>query len=214
MNLLPWEDGRRDIFISFSNLDPLIKKLEELAKLPDGWHYGEGVSPSGMAIEIAKSIYENVRVLSIQADVFPGTDGSLSIVFYEGDSCIEILISASGELDLTKEVGKGSEFEEIEDQQSITFEYAIRRVADLYVTSHPWILYDWFTQGTGIKSQAGFEARASRALVMEPASPFWTSVVLRSEVYQFALTFSNSMLLLLGTQSSSGTFQPAHYQIR
>ena len=194
--------------------DPLIEKIDELAELPNGWRYGEGVSLSDKAIKIAKRIYNEISFSwpKPKTDVFPGTDGSLSVVFYKGDSCIEILVSAEGRLDITKEVGEGFAFEEVESKQDITFNDVIVSISDLL--SPQWISYGYFTPETGTELKSGSAAPVFRTRVMEQESPLWTQTVLQQVGFRYVPILSSSILTWLGNQSFFGNSQPAHYQER
>jgi hypothetical protein len=96
-------------------LDPLLVKLQELANLPAGWRFGKGAPPTAKAIAMARDIYHMTAVLRVKADVFPGSDGSLALVFYSGETCLELCISPIGQVDLGVEEGIGFNFRETKD---------------------------------------------------------------------------------------------------
>ena len=107
--------GPSQSFSFTSNLpsDPLLGKLQELADLPNGWRFGEGIPPPPTVIHTAREIYQRLADSRLQVDAFPGVDGSLSLVFYANERCVEIYISQDGKLDLSVEEGEGFDFREI-----------------------------------------------------------------------------------------------------
>ena len=102
-------------FISDLPPDPLLGKLQELADLPDGWRFGEGIPPQPTVIHTALEIHQRLAGFRLKADAFPSVDGSLSLVFYAHERCVEIYISQDGKLDLSVEEGEGFDFREINE---------------------------------------------------------------------------------------------------
>ena len=102
--------------------DPLLTKLERLASLPEGWHYGDG-SPTRHEITItAIDLYHQMAKYGLKADAFPWPNGSLSLVYYNGDMCVEIDIHSKDEWDLIVEKGYGFEYDEIHEVSDASFE--------------------------------------------------------------------------------------------
>lgn len=111
-------DNQLSSYIIFSDAHPSIDsfliKFEETANLPYGWRFGKGLPPAKQAVTIARTLYEEFSFLRLKADIFPGVDGSLSLVFYAGETCVELDISPRGLIDLYKQEGKGSDFQEVD----------------------------------------------------------------------------------------------------
>lgn len=95
--------------------DPLLAKLQELAALPNGWRFGEGVPPHPTTLDNAREIYRMVASHGLKADAFPGSDGSLILVFYANERCVEISIAQDGGMNVCVEEGEGTDFQEIKE---------------------------------------------------------------------------------------------------
>lgn len=108
--------------------DPLLTKLQELADLPDGWRFGEGISPQPAVLHKAEEIYQLTASLRLRADAFPGADGSLSLVFYVEERCVEIHISRNGKINLCVEEGEGFTFQESKDISDASVAEAVEQV--------------------------------------------------------------------------------------
>ena len=121
-----------------SPCSPLLLKLRELAELPEGWQYGEGIPPLEQVIQTAEEIYNKLSFFQFQVDAFPGLDGSLSLVFYSDQRCVEIDISQDGKLNLSMEDGKGYEYEEIESIPDASFQDVMNQVTHLDGNTQLW----------------------------------------------------------------------------
>ena len=108
--------------------DPLLTKLEELAALQDGWRFGEGIPPRPEAIHTVQEIYQQLANFQLQADVFPGADGSLTLVFYAEERCIEIHVSQDREINISVEEGEGFDFREIKEISNVSITEAVEEV--------------------------------------------------------------------------------------
>lgn len=93
--------------------DRIEEKLKALLRLPVGWNFGDGVPATREAVGGAIAIWQQYRPFGIVADVFPGEQGSVLLVFYCGESCLELTISPKGDVvDLSSQTGIGFEFNE------------------------------------------------------------------------------------------------------
>lgn len=95
--------------------DPLLAKLQELAALPNGWRFGEGIPPHPTTLDNAREIYRMVASRGLKADAFPGSDGSLILVFYANERCVEISIAQDGRMNVCVEEGEGADFQEMKE---------------------------------------------------------------------------------------------------
>ena len=111
--------------------DALLEKLASLADLPQGWHFGEGIAARPKAVAVAKEIYRKLDKPNA-TDVFPGMDGSLALVFYFGNRCVEISISPTGRLDLAVEEGMGFGYREVVTKSDSSLEEAVEQVEEEY----------------------------------------------------------------------------------
>ncbi len=130
--------------VSYPSTDRLLAKLQELADLPDGWRFGEGIPPRPQAIDKARAIYRRLALLWLKADVFPSADGSVCLVFYAGERCVEIQVSQTGTLDVCVEQGKGADFQEIKDIPDASMAEAVEEVMQLAQRLGIWHLSDSF----------------------------------------------------------------------
>ena len=68
---------------TFAN--PTVAKIERFANLTPGWNYSAGVAPSGETIAEALQINDALQVSGfLETDAFPGTDGEIQVVGYNG----------------------------------------------------------------------------------------------------------------------------------
>lgn len=98
----------------------VLSKIRELENLPRGWRFGKGIPPTTHAADVARSLYQEFAFLQLKADAFPGVDGSLSLVFYAGETCMELDISPKGGIDLYVEEGKGFDFRVVKDIANVS----------------------------------------------------------------------------------------------
>ena len=75
-------------------------KLEEFRSLPDGWHFGEGVSATPKAYTGAHLLLNLASIWRAPADVFPEAEGGILLVAYDDGGDFEILCRADGSFDL------------------------------------------------------------------------------------------------------------------
>ena len=142
-------------------LDPLLAKLQELADLPDGWRFGEGIAIDPAVLHTAQDIYRRLANFPLKADAFPGTDGSLSLVFYSDDRCVEICISQDGGLDLAVEEGEGFDFRETEAIPNASFQDVLYQITLLAQKTREWNSSDSCIHENMIETQNVFEVHAS-----------------------------------------------------
>ena len=148
-------------FISDLPPDPLLGKLQELADLPDGWRFGEGIPPRPTVIHTAQEIYQQLADFRLKADAFPGVDGSLSLVFYAHERCVEIYISQDGKLDLSVEEGEGFDLEEITAISDASIADVINQVTLLAQKSGIWNLSGFSIHANTINIQNASAVHAS-----------------------------------------------------
>ncbi len=92
----------------------MLTKLREMGMLPAGWHFGSGETPSSPAIETAVGLWATFKNPLLPGDVFPGEDGSVLLVFYRDDRCVELTIDPQGLVrNLGIERGRGFDFEAV-----------------------------------------------------------------------------------------------------
>ena len=148
--------------------DPLLSRLNELANLPMGWEYGDGVPTLPYVYAIAQSLYSQLAFLRLQADAFPCTDGSLYMVFYADTKSVEIRIEVDGTLGLSLEEGQGPDFQEVLPIESASLDDVIYYVALLAQESDSWNILDSFIPNTMTARPNASVAPALGILVTEP----------------------------------------------
>lgn len=124
-------------------VDPLLVQLQDLAALPVGWEYGDGVPTRPQVQGTARDIYQQFAHLELKANAFPCPDGSLYLVFYAEARCVEIRIWTDGTLGLSVGEGKGSDFQELEDIENASMDDVIHHVTLLArKVRYPWASFD------------------------------------------------------------------------
>lgn len=116
---------------STSCSDPTENKLLSFANLPEGWNYGEGSPPTERTVHRAIEIYKVGKSYGLDCEVFPVSDGCIEVSLYRNKYFIDILVKGDGTLDYTYEVGIGSNFQEVEQTEDISFDEVKKHVGDL-----------------------------------------------------------------------------------
>ena len=92
----------------------LATKLRQMAELPHGWNYGDGIPVSRVAIAVGERFLLLAARLGLKADVFPSPDGGCAVAFYSGEDRVEVSIGGDGSgLELRVERGIGNHFEDV-----------------------------------------------------------------------------------------------------
>ena len=69
------------------------QKLEDFLKLPKGWNFGEGLSPTRKSIALANGVLDRACDLGFQvANAFPGLSGEVQVNLYYGEHYFEFII--------------------------------------------------------------------------------------------------------------------------
>ena len=80
-------------------------QIRSFARLPNGWHYGEGRGATEKAIATALDV--NSLLLEYNAhdiEAFPGVDGGILLSGYRDDDTLEVRCDPSGRMDMLHEV--------------------------------------------------------------------------------------------------------------
>lgn len=86
------------------NLAHIFKAIDNFAKFPKGWNFGEGVPSSPVAVYQGKYILNVARNLKLQdIEVFPGVDGEIQLCFYDEKFTLEIVFEIDGTLSINLE---------------------------------------------------------------------------------------------------------------
>lgn len=83
-----------------------ISKVNSFVELPEGWHYGEGVSPT---VEICQNATKLLRVADFlgitRANAFPGVDGQIQVNFYIEKDVLEFTLELDGTITIAEDEG-------------------------------------------------------------------------------------------------------------
>lgn len=108
------------------------RKLRSLARLSNGWNYGEGIPPNPWIVRYARQLNRWLILRGVtETDVFPGTDGGLLFAVYRGDVCYEVRLNPQGDAEYRKEVGE----EVVAELEGIPPEKAIKRIVKECISS-------------------------------------------------------------------------------
>ena len=176
--------------------DSLLTKLKELANLPDGWRFGEGVPPQPPALDTAQEIYRQLASLRLKADAFPGVDGSLTLVFYADERCVEVQISRNGEISVCVEEGEGFDFQEIEDIENASIDNVVKEVRLLAQRLDRWHLSDSFIHENTTKIQSASAVHASPTPATGQEYRLWMLNAFENTLRPYANT-SNTIIPVL-----------------
>ena len=81
-------------------------QIQSFARLPDGWHFGEGRSATESAVTAALAIDRLLWIGNAhEVETFPGVDGGILLSGYHGAHTLELRCGPSGRIDLLHEVG-------------------------------------------------------------------------------------------------------------
>lgn len=161
------ESSQPSFWVLVSSSDPLLTKLQELADLPDGWRFGEGGPPKPATLRTAREIYRRVGTPPLKADAFPGADGSLTLVFYADERCVEIVVARNGKINVSVEEGKGFDFREIKNLSDASMTKAVDEVLLLAENVTRWNSFGFFIHENTIRVQNASAVHASPTLATE-----------------------------------------------
>ena len=201
-----WIEGVESAF------DPLLTKLAKLASLPAGWDYGVGIRTRREVTRTAIDLYHHMAKFGLKADAFPWPNGSLSLVFYRGDMCVEVNIHDQDEYHVVIEKGYGFEYDimhEIPDASLDDVEQAITTIMEP----------QWYSPESSIGTftiinlgDSGLVVSQIPAINQEFLSWIWNALVSKSD---FHVTTSPSIMPeWLESPSSIGMYRATYPSTR
>ncbi len=140
--------------------DPIRDKILSFEHLDEGWQFGEGVPAPAAMVQSSLKVLNAGRTLGLRADAFPGPEGEIAVVFYQGKRCLEILVRLDEEhtvFDVSLEEGIGLDYDEIESVEGVSLYQVIELIADFGV----WNLHESYTQTIGIPTSNDIEVFVS-----------------------------------------------------
>lgn len=134
-----------------------IAKIQSFAKLPSGWHYGQGGSPSRQAISDAV-VWSNILTgLGFsRTDAFPGASGEILITAYHGAHQIDIIVEADLTISLTHEY---NDEERSAGVHHVSVQEAIQVLGK--IVGEIWSTSDFYTPGTSTQTRINLPALPS-----------------------------------------------------
>ncbi len=141
-------------------IDPIRDEILSFEHLDKGWQFGEGVPAPAAMVQSSLKVLNAGRTLGLRADAFPGPEGEIAVVFYQGKRCLEILVRLDEEhtvFDVSLEEGIGLDYDEIESAEGVSFHQVIGLIADFGV----WNSHASYTQTIGIPTSNDIEVFVS-----------------------------------------------------
>jgi hypothetical protein len=135
-------------------INQTIQKVRSFAKLPLGWHYGEGDSISTDKITQTEKFLLTAEGWGIdEANAFPGVDGQIELTFYFGEKTFAFMFEVDNTVSITEEI-KGEIISDVYDQP---YEVAEQKLWELSQKNQ--IIYDLSTSSIGIQETKDLEVR-------------------------------------------------------
>jgi len=97
-------------------IEQTIQKVRNFAKLPVGWHYGEGGPINTSFIERMEKFLSIASGWGIEeANAFPGVDGQIELTFYLGNKTFAFMFETDNSVSITEEI-KGNIISDVYEQ--------------------------------------------------------------------------------------------------
>ena len=158
-----------------AELQEIQQRLRRMTELQPGWSYGEGQAVSPKATRTAENLVKKILRLGLDADVFPNLDGGCAAVAYQGETSIEVSVSAKGVLKTaTTERGIGPRFEVVERSTRPTNGYvtqALNKLAGSGSGEVEWMSSGCWTSSTTIAEGSDFGIWSIETPHSHPAHP-------------------------------------------
>ena len=185
----------------------LTAQIRSFAKLPDGWHYGEGRGATSDAVETALAVHTLVFDLGAQeVEVFPGVDGGILISSYHESDTLEIRCNPSGRMVMWHEVNDAP----VEKRENVSLEEIRKYVGDLAWL--PVSLFDCYILNISAVQKGASQGRPSKHLLMTAAFLFSTPYAPPLIVEGSANTLPNTMAVPQATFQYSGESNHEFYR--
>lgn len=91
MNFLLHYDSSEQVTKTLPN--DLENKIYSFLNLPNGWYFGDGVSPTRKTINNALRIGGLAQSFSLKTDAFPGVKGEIEIACIRGNDILEFVVN-------------------------------------------------------------------------------------------------------------------------
>jgi hypothetical protein len=154
-------------------LNPTDRKIHAFEKLKPGWRLGGGKSFSKSVINTALAINKKaVDSGFLKTDAFPGRNGDVSLVLYDGEDSYEFSIS-NASIEFTHEKSNGED----KEKPALTFQDSIELIPKL--KEEKWNTFSIYTSAIMTGSAEGLGQRLSLNQATEavfrssPVNVFW-----------------------------------------
>lgn len=104
-----------------------VQKIMSYSELPNGWDYGDGITPSGLTIDKAIAIFEKFKPLDFRVDSTPMTNGGITLTFNKRDLFVDVIINPDNTYDIREEEGIGVDYIITNQEPNV----ALKRIEDI-----------------------------------------------------------------------------------
>lgn len=179
---------------------PAFTKVREFLEMEEGWHFGEGVTPTRETAKIALNIAEKASLSLLSTDVFPGISGEIQLSVYHKNHYLEFIVEPNGAITYARE----SDDQEIEYEEGIRIENAIEKLNNLVEEIWP-NTSEHYTPDILTKSEKDSSVWHSK-IHQAVESQFSIVSAQKIQVMKSANTSEFSIPQFLATLQSSGSF--------
>lgn len=109
------------------NYSETARYIRSFTRLPKGWNYGCGKSPSEVDVNIMSQVLLDAGLLGFHTfEAFPGTDGEIQLAIYDGINFYAITIELDGSFTVLYEKNR----EEVFFQEQLSYHDVIARLEE------------------------------------------------------------------------------------
>ncbi len=175
------------------------KKIAGFGRLPAGWHYGRGVTPSESTISSALVLHNVMHETGFeQTDAFPGADGEIRVTAYHGPIYLELTVEPNGSLAFVCEY----QDVEIANDTGLDLPQAIKNVQKFWGLI--WDSSGLYIGSIMIATKGDFRASLSKTLVTEAGFPLSRRPARAVQATPYVGTLQPSIAEYRETLQSSG----------
>ena len=178
-----------------------LSKIKSFAKLPVGWHYGQGVPPSDITIARATILVIDAFLIgTIETNAFSGVDGEIQVTMYHDTSYLEFTIAPDGMVTTVHEEGGI----EKDYEENVPFDQSLAKLKDY--SNRIWASSGLSTTPTSTTERENLKALPLGTPVTEAASPSLRKTAPLRPVPPYAGKSTGSILTSLASLQFFGTF--------
>ena len=156
-------------------------RIMNFTSLEKGWHYGRGAVPSMELATFALRVVSQLRSLGISKfEAFPTVDGEILVSAYQGDVCIDALVTAAQAINLVVERGG----EEVFARDQMSSSELIETIGGKGWLSDASL--DWYIPAIIVMNSNASSHWPSMPPMMTTAFPLYLSVVSKTAEMTYA----------------------------